>query len=244
MTAEDLAEGKIAIKTPMERIIDPKTKEEKIIYQYKISDKELGLLLLKYNRLYISKLGDKNKIDEFERRVKIVINSFNFADRSEDVENREKDFLRSCLAVSEKEISLAFFHGTTDVEKITNVHNLVCEKISQGLEGKETIREARKFDDMDVNLKREGRVYSEFKASYEYMVSCINDEGHFENFYKNLEGRMDKEVARKKIIDNFTKENGIQVNFLHQQSKYFDCFINFRLRADARLHNPANEKVI
>lgn len=61
MTAEDLAEGIIAIKTPKEVIIDPITKEEKVIYQYRISNRELGLLILKYNRLYISKEDEEKK---------------------------------------------------------------------------------------------------------------------------------------------------------------------------------------
>lgn len=170
--------------------------------------------------------------------------SFDFADRSKGLEEREENFLKNCLAISEQQVSLAFFHGKTDVEKITNVHNLVCEKYAQGLEGKETIKEARELDRMDISFKSKRKLYKECKKSYEKILSCINDEAHFEAFYKNFEGRMDKEVAKKLIVDNFTKENGIQADFLNQQSDYFDLFINFSLKTDVRLLNPANEKVI
>ena len=242
MTAEDLAEGKIAIKTQKDKIVDPKTKEEKIIYQYTISPRELGLLLVKYNKILLSKT-DRISLDKFVEVSNKLISSFN-TNNSEDLAE-EKNFLNSCLALCDNNLSLAFLQGENDVEKITNVHRYVCERINVNEEAKkETIGEARMLDDMDNRLRKESKIYGEHQKAYKFMSDCINDEVKFESLYKTFNGRIPKEDFRKKLVNDFSKENGIRDNFLQQQSEYFNSFIKFRLMADRRLINPANSQKI
>lgn len=230
MTAEDLAEGKIATRIKNDQFVE-----------YAINPREMGLLLVKYNRALLAKT-EKESLANFEKLVKKVVDSFNLD--GEGVKS-EKDFLNSCLAICDENLSLAFFHGKNDVEKLTNVHKYVCEKINSVEEAKpETIGEARKLEGMDNSLRKESKIYEEHKKAYNFMSGCIRDEGKFESLYKTFNGRIPKEEFRNKIAENFSKKNGIKDSFLQQQSDYFNAFIKFRLMADRRLINPANAQKI
>lgn len=198
-----------------------------ILNDGKISNAELGLLILKYNRLSL-----KDGTKEFDKLAQKVKDSFNFGDRKDDYEAKEKKFMLSCLAICQKPIQIAFMNSKSNEEALIKIHEFSVSAQEKNTLFKENIRAARSLAEVADSLRINSQKYKENKDQFEYLVSCLNDEEVFDVFYKRLEGRLGKNEAKKMIEMRYPESEKI---FLAKQDKYFDFLTKYFIKEDTRL---------
>lgn len=198
-----------------------------IINNGKISDVELGLLLLKYNRMSL-----KDGVSEFDKMSQKIKDDFDFGDRKEGFKTRENKFLLTCLAISQKPFQITYMNSNSNEEALLKFHKLAVEAQDKTILSKENIRAARSLAEVADSLRLSSQKYKENKDQYEYLLSCLTDEEVFDVFYKRLEGRLGKSEAKEMIASRYPES---QKAFLTKQDKYFDFLTKYFVKEDIRM---------
>ena len=190
-----------------------------------ISDKDLGLLILNYNRMILS---DQSKINNFEKLEGKALAKF--LEREDDF---GKDFLLTCLAICEKDIQEEYFKGEDKEEALLKIHQFVCKLKSVEQTGKENIRQARNIAEQEDKLKLKAQRYQQMKDQYAFLRQCATDEIVFDKYYATmLQGKVGKDEAKNMIL---AKYNESRQNFETRKSNYFGDFVRYQVAEGVRV---------
>ena len=210
--------------------------EAGIINNNRISDVELGLLLLKYNKLTLEK-----GVSKFERLEAKIKSDFNFGDRSFGFKERQKTFLKNCLAICQKPFQVAYIRADNNIDALFAFHKIAVADRENGSAEKENIRVARSIANTEDVLKQRTQKYVESKDQYDYLLSCMTDDDVFDVFYhQRLEGRVQKEQARQMLSLRFPET---QQNFLAKQDNFFNLFTMCHVIEDSRMLSYSEKNV-
>ena len=201
-----------------------------ILVDGKISDQNMASLILRYNKHFIN--GEE--LDKFNKFSSVIDQKF-----SGNKNNGE--YLKNCLAICCKPLQESYLREKENEDRLIAIHYAVANKSAQEIdEGKENIRKARTLAEEADAMSVKSRKYNEKKDQYDYLHACVTEEDVFDRFYKNLEGRIEKDQARQMLHVKFAE---IEQRFLESQSRYFDFFINYQIKEDARVIAKAEQKL-
>ena len=192
----------------------------------RFSDSEFGLLVLKYDGIY---LEGKNllKFKTLEAKVKPMYSLEEFQKNPD----KEKEFLKTCLAISDKKFQNAYLAAKCDnLEALLMIHNMVVEKGIVAPEKKENIRQARKLAEEDFRLQKYSKEYKFCKETLETLLPLKIDEIVFEGFCRR--SCSSKEILKRNLDNQFAV---VMSNFLNCQDKLFTKFIDCYVKEDSRL---------
>ena len=190
-----------------------------------ISDKDLGLLILNYNRMILTEQSKKIGFEKLEGKV-----LSKFLEREDDF---GKDFLLTCLAICEKDIQEEYLKGEDKKDALLKIHQLVCKSKGCSNAGKENIRQARSIAEGEDKLKLKAQRYQQMKEQYAFLKKCATDENVFDEYYGTmLKGRIGEAEARQMIALRY---NESRQNFATRQSNYFKEFVSHQVAEDVRM---------